>query len=299
MKNILLPTDFSKNAWAAAQFAIESYKNETCVFYLLNTYTPTITNGRFITSGIKQGQLEDAAQKNSKIGLQKMLQRIRKTFNNENHSFRTVSSFSLLVDEIQEIIEKNQIDLVVIGSQGESSSEEVFMGSNALRILKTIKKRPVLSVPKHYLLASPKRIVFMTDFNRLYSSLELFPIIDMARTFNTSVYIVYVQNKILPLSEFQKYILEMLRSYLKDVDHSVHVLSKMVSTTSTFDNFIKKTDIDMMVMVSNQLGYLERMTGSPWNKKTSFHANVLLLLLPEFINETTTKTLQVVETQLL
>lgn len=299
MKNILLPTDFSENAWSAAQYAIESYKDEKCVFYLLNTYTPTIINGRFITSGIRQGQSEDTAQKNSKIGLQKTIQHIRKTYNNPNHSFRTVSSFSLLIDEIQETIEKNQIDLVVIGSQGESNSDLVFMGSNALRILRSIKKRPVLSVPKYYLSATPRKIAFMTDFNRLYSSMELYPIIDMARTFNTSVYIVHIQSEMLPLSDFQKYISEMLKSYLKHVDHSVHILCKTDSTTSTFENFIKKMNIDMMAMVSNQLGYLERMTSSSWNKKTTFHAGVPLLVLPEFINETTSKSLQVGETQML
>jgi len=37
-KKILLPTDFSKNAWTAISYAIELYKNDECDFYLLNTF---------------------------------------------------------------------------------------------------------------------------------------------------------------------------------------------------------------------------------------------------------------------
>lgn len=298
MKNILLPTDFSENAWSAAQYAIESYKNEKCVFYLLNTYTPTIANARFLASGIWQGQLEDAAQKDSKIGLQKLLQRIRKTFNNTNHSFRTISSFSLLVDEIQEIIEKNQIDLVVIGSQGESGLEGLCMGSNALRIIKSIKNRPVMVVPRHYLLASSKRIALMTDLNRLYSSLELYPIIDMARTFKTSVYIIYLQDAITPLSELQKYILGMLRSYLEHVDHSVHILGKTSSAADVFDDFQIKMNINMMVLVNNQLGCFEKLSSTSWNRETTFPAKVPVLVLPELVTEISSKSLQLGERQL-
>ncbi|MCG2462733.1 universal stress protein [Flavobacteriaceae bacterium F89] len=292
MKNILLPTDFSENAWSAVQYAIESYKNETCFFYLLNTYTPTIVNARFMASGIRQDQLGDAAQRDSKIGLQKMLQRIRKTFNNKNHSFRTVSSFSLLVDEIQEAIEKYQIELVIIGSQGVSGSGGTCMGSNTLRIIKSIKNRPVLSVPRHYLLAGPKRIAFMTDLNRLYSSLELYPIIDMARTFNTSVYIVHLQDEIVPLSELQKYILGMLKSYLKQVDHSVHILGKTVSDVGTFEAFQKKMDINLMVLVNNQLGCFEKGTCTSWNGEAIFHLKIPLLVLPELVTNAPTTSLK-------
>ena len=38
-KKILLPTDFSKNAWNAILYALELYKNETCEFYIVNIFS--------------------------------------------------------------------------------------------------------------------------------------------------------------------------------------------------------------------------------------------------------------------
>ena len=37
-KRILIPTDFSKNAWTAVEYALELYKREQVVFYFLNSY---------------------------------------------------------------------------------------------------------------------------------------------------------------------------------------------------------------------------------------------------------------------
>ena len=37
-RRILLPTDFSKNAWRAITYAQELYKNESCNFYILNVF---------------------------------------------------------------------------------------------------------------------------------------------------------------------------------------------------------------------------------------------------------------------
>ena len=296
MKKILLPTDFSENAWNAIQYAIELHKDETCVFYLLNTYTPTIANARFMISGICQGQSEDSAQKDSKINLEKMLLRIRKTFNNRNHSFKSVSSFSLLVDEIRDNVERNRIDLIIIGNKGESDINNVFMGSNALHIIKSVKNCPVLSVPRPSLLTSPRRIAFISEFDRLYSSLELYPIIDLARNFNSFVHIVHISDEVVLLSDQQKYILGMLKSCLKDIGHSVHILHKTISIAHTYDNFKKSMNIDLMAVGNGQLGSLEKITGCADDREVAFHTEIPLLILPESLNETFIKSLQPGET---
>ena len=118
MKNILIPTDFSENAWNATRYAIELFKNEACVFHLLNTYTPAIASSRFMAASIDGGVLENGAQLCSKRGLQNVVDRINKAYTNPKHSFKVSSSFSFLVDEIKETIEEQNIDLVVTGTKG-------------------------------------------------------------------------------------------------------------------------------------------------------------------------------------
>ena len=42
MKRIVLPTDFSDNSWNAIKYALQLFKGQECMFFLVNTYTPLI-----------------------------------------------------------------------------------------------------------------------------------------------------------------------------------------------------------------------------------------------------------------
>ena len=281
MKNILVTTDFSENAWNATLYALELFKNEVCVFHLLNTYTPAIASSRFMAASIDGGVLENGAQVSSKRGLQNMVERIRKTQNNPKHTFKTSSSFSFLVDEIKEIVDQQSIDLVVTGTKGASGLEEVFMGSNTVRIIKSVKNCPVLAVPHYYEFVKPNEIAFATDFNRFYTASELKPVIDLAISFGATVRIIHVQHKITALTELQQFNLGMLRKYLDKVTHYVHTVSEFNSVSETLELFAQELDVHLMAMLNYQHSYMERLTREPVVKRVAFHTRIPLLVIPE------------------
>ena len=281
MKNILIPTDFSENAWNATCYAIELFKNETCVFHLLNTYTPAIASSRFMAASIDGGVLENGAQLGSKRGLQSVVDRIHKVYDNPKHSFKVSSSFSFLVDEIKETIEEQNIDLVVTGTKGASGLEEVFMGSNTVRIIKSVKHCPVLAVPQNFDFVTPNEIAFATDFNRFYTKSELQPLQDMAETFDATIRIVHVQYEIKALTELQQFNLNMLRKYLGEVEHYVHTVSELNSISKTLEVFAEELDIHLLAMLNYQHSYMEKMTREPVIKRVAFHTQIPLLVIPE------------------
>lgn len=281
MKNILIPTDFSENAWNATQYALKLFKNEECVFYLLNTYTPAIASSRFMAASVDGGMVENTAQSFSKKGLQNIEKRIGKTFNNPKHSFETISSFSYLVDEIKEAILDLTIDLIVTGTKGASGIEEVFMGSNTVRIIKAVKNCPVLAVPQYFEYTSPNEIAFATDFNRFYTKSELQPLLDMANVFNATIRIVHVQYKIITLTELQQFNLSMLRKYLANVEHYVHTVSELNSISKTLEVFAEELDVHLLAMLNYQHSYLEKITREPVVKRLAFHTQIPLLVIPE------------------
>ena len=281
MKNILLPTDFSDNAWNATKYAIELFSGEECVFHLLNTYTPAIASSRFMAASFSSGQLDDGIHHNSERGLNEILEKIKKTFKYPSHSFKTISSFSLLVDEIKEIVEDEGIDLIVTGTKGSSGVDEVFMGSNTVRILKSIKNCPVLAIPQNFEYKTPTEIAFATDFNRFFTQTELQPIMDLATTFNATIRIVHVQYEIKALSEIQQFNLNMLRKYLSKVEHYVHTVSELNSVSKTLEVFAEELDIHLLAMLNYHHSYMERMTREPVVKRLAFHTQIPLLVIPE------------------
>ena len=281
MKNILIPTDFSDNAWNATRYAIELFKDEECIFHLLNTYTPAIASSRFMAASIDGEILENSAQLSSKKGLQNFIKRINQNFDNPKHTFKAISSFSFLADEIKETIEEQDIDIVVMGTKGASGIEEVFMGSNTVRIIKSVKNCPVLAIPQHFEFTTPKEIAFATDFNRFYTKSELQPLLEMAKAFKATIRIVHVQYKIIALTELQQFNLSMLRKYLDKMEHYVHTVSELNSISTSLEAFTQELDIHLLAMLNYQHSYMEKITREPIVKRVAFHTQIPLLVIPE------------------
>ncbi len=281
MKRVLIPTDFSDNSWNAIKYALSLFKSEECTFYLLNTYTPAIAHSRFMAASLETGLLANAAHEGSINGLAKTILRIEEGYPNDNHHFKTISSFSLLIDEVMETVIQNNIDMVLLGTKGASGLEEVFMGSNTVRIIKSVKNCPVLAIPQNFDYIKPTEIAFATDFNRFYTKSELKPVLDLATSFGAVVRIVHVQYEIKALTEIQEFNLSMLRKYLGKVEHYVHTVSELNSVSKTLETFAVELDIHLLAMLHYQHSYMERLTREPVVKRVAFHSHTPLLVIPE------------------
>ncbi len=281
MKNILIATDFSEDAWNAAEYAIEMYKDMDCVFHFLNTYTPAKVSGSFMAEALEGHSLESVIESNSKTGLKNVMERINETFDYTNHSYKTISSLNLLVDEIKAIVHREKIDLIVTGAKGATGLEEVFLGSNTVRIIKCIKNCPVLAIPKDFHFSELQEIAFATDFNRFYTISELLPLVEMATAFNATIHIVHVQYKIKDLTEIQQFNLNMLCKYLKGVEYHIHTVTELNSVSKTLEAFSDDMDIHLLAMLNYQHSLMENLTKEPIVNRLVFHSQLPLLVLPE------------------
>ena len=281
MQRILIPTDFSENAWNAIDYAMQLFRNKRCTFYLLNTYTPVIPSSRFMAKMIDGVRIVDAVRDASERGLQKTVTRIKSKYRNTNHSFETISSFNLLVEEVKDIVDTFGIHLVVTGTKGASGADEVFMGSNTVRIIKSSKKCPILAIPYHFGFVTPTEVAFATDFTRFYTTSELSPLLEISKMFRATVRIVHVQYEIKALTELQQFNLNMLRRYLGDVEHYVHTVSELNSVSQTLEMFSQELDIHLLAMLNYPHSYMEKMTREPIIKRTAFHTQIPLLVIPE------------------
>ena len=185
------------------------------------------------------------------------------------------------MEEVKDIVETFGIHLVVTGTKGASGVDEVFMGSNTVRIIKSVRKCPILAIPYHFEYVTPTEIAFATDFNRFYTTSELEPLLDLAKMFKATIRIVHVQYGIKALTELQQFNLNMLRRYLNDVEHYVHTVSELNSVSHTLETFSEELGIHLLAMLNYQHSYMEKMTREPIIKRTTFHTQIPLLVIPE------------------
>ena len=280
MKNILLPTDFSENAWNATRYAIELYRNKACNFYLLNTYTPAIVHSRFMAASAQGGIYEDNGKIESENGLKELVEQINDECKHPEHNFETISSFSLLTDEIRNLADSADIDLIVTGTQGASGINEVFMGSNTVRIIKSVRRCPVLVIPEHFEYKKASRIGFATDFRRNFSLDIIKPLTSLATNLNASIHVVHI-NESEQLDKFQQSNKDMLDDFLKSIEHEFHWLPYFSGKSDVIQYFLEEFNMDMLALVHYKHGFLEELIREPVVKRVAFHTKIPLLVMPE------------------
>ena len=280
MKKILLPTDFSANAWNATRYAIELYRKKPCTFYLLNTYTPAIVHSRFMATSAQGGVLEDSVRTRSENGLSEVVEEIKADCLYPDHRFETVSSFSLLTEEIKDLTETADIDLIVTGTKGASGFEEVFLGSNTVRIIKAVRKCPVLVIPENFEYVKPEKIAFATDFRWNFSLDILKSLTNLAGNLDAEIHVIHI-NESEQLDMVQETNRDLLSEFLNPIKHQFHWMPYFTGKSDVLQYFLKEYDMDMLALVHYKHGFLEELIREPVVKRVAFHAQLPLFVMPE------------------
>lgn len=277
MKNILLPTDFSKNSWNAITFALKLFKNETCVFYLLNTYTLTLYSAEYDLYNPAELGLIDAVKETSKKGLEEINQRIEKEFNNPKHVISQISSSNTLVREMKELHQGHVMDFIVMGTKGATGAKEIFFGSNTVHILNTTKC-PVLAVPENFYFETPHEVLFPSDYNIEFKKEQLKPIVNIVKQYHSRVNILHVFfGK--DLTEQQERNRKTLGAYFKDIGYLFHSVENQ-NIPEAIAQFQLKARISLLVMINNKHSFFENLFFKNKINQVAFHLNIPFLVIP-------------------
>lgn len=277
MKRILLPTDFSNNSWSAIKYALQLFKNETCTFYLLNTYTPAIYHVEYVLIEPAQFGIYDAVKENSLRQLDEFETRIKKEFNNPKHSVETIAAFNTLVSEIKEVVEKNKIDYVVMGTKGATGAKEILFGTNTVHVFKNVKC-PVLAIPDGFDFEAPHEVLFPTDYKIDYKNKHIRPIIDILSFYNSRVNILHATYGY-ELSEKQETNREKLETIFKKTTQLFHNVSGQ-TVAEAIDKFQLKAKVNLLVMINNKHSFFENLFFKNTISQIGFHLNIPFLVIP-------------------
>ncbi|WP_138433214.1 universal stress protein [Winogradskyella algicola] len=280
MKKILLPTDFSDNAWNAIAYALQLYKNTKCNFILLNTYTPIVYQVEFMQYSTPQFQLMETVKETSKKRLQELVEKIETEFPNPNHQFTTISSFNTLTGEISELYEGNVMDLIIMGTKGASGVKEVLFGSNTMHVLNNAKC-PVIAIPSDFNFEKPHELLFPSDYEIDFKDEHIQPLIDIATLYNIRINIMHVYYGE-ALTDKQEKNRQKLETKFKGVAHLFHNI-KNQNIPKAITEFQIKTKINLLVMINNKHSFFENLFFKSNIKHIGFHLNVPFMVIPSQI----------------
>ncbi|MFD0863831.1 universal stress protein [Sungkyunkwania multivorans] len=282
MIHILLPTDFSENAWNAMNYAVYLFEKEQCIFYVLHSYQVSPSG---LTSKInkeRDTRLYQVTKEEHERALENWMQRLEVVKSNPRHNFKGLSVASTLVNAVGSATMKYNIDYIFMGTQGATGAKEVFMGSNTVGIIKNIDVCPIVAVPSDYDYDVPDDIMFATDFKRYFEEVEIKPLIDMARLWNSRIRVVHIDEE-QQLSNEQQRNKDLLKQRLKGISHIFEDVEPNSNISKVINAFADKANIGMVAMVNNKHSFFEKLTHEPVIKRIAFKTNVPFLVLPEIV----------------
>lgn len=241
MKKILVPTDFSKAAENALKVAAQLAKKHNSEIHLLHMLEIPLQE---VDAVISRGQepLPEAMffMKLARKKFKEILENDYLKGLTVYEAVQTDSDFTTIIDKCHEL----SIDFIVMGSHGASGMKEMFIGSNAEKVVRS-SDLPVLVIKNDHETFSISDLVFASDFKNdnknTYKQATKF-----AKAFNAKIHLLMVNtaNNFTTTRESKTRIHE----FIKDSSFENYSINIYNDTTveSGILNFSKEIDADLI-----------------------------------------------------
>ena len=279
IKNILVATDFSNEAYNALFYATQIFASKKCTFHVLHIYddlTPTSSPINALFVGEKERlKLQTKSQEN----LTKTVHKIVLDTDNKLHKFNTISSIGTISKIISQTINNLQIDLIVVGNKGKTGAKELFMGSNTIRIANTITQCPILAVPKEIAYQPIDEIAFVTDYKKGCTKNTLTMLLLIASITKAAIRVIHINEEGImnPIQVSNK---KLLKTSLAKTQHTFDDIWNYTDKANIIQDFLAQQDINMFAMAYHRRNFFERLLHEPVVLDLSIYATIPFLILP-------------------
>lgn len=277
MNTVLFPTDFSENATHAFQFAKMIAKTKGSEIKLLYSYSLPLTapinafTSREQTLNSIEQDIRNAALEYMKIYTDELAAE-------ENH-YEVLLEEGNATNVIAAYCEIMPIDLVVMGTKGQTNNRDFLIGSTTSRVMEKINT-PLLAVPMASAIKPFEKIVFATNLK--YSTTdEAIKAIQFSRLNKSSLTFLHVKthtkNEENELSELKGVIHQN-----SDIDLHLKIIPAD-TITHGLDRFLKEHKSDLLILCNHTKSLFERLFHRSISKQMILHSNIPLLIFSKKI----------------
>lgn len=190
MKTILFPTDFSKNAIHASEYAGLLAKKFDAKVVLLHAFsipmvpaTHTSYNVRFAIESYRTTLTKD---------LEKFAEKFIKASSLSEDSVTSKIEYGFPADIILEVAKDIHADMIVMGTKGASNFLDKWLGTNTQKVVKETDC-PVWVIPYKAKIEYPENILYAADFQE-DEVIALHKLLWLTEPLNASCHIVHIND---------------------------------------------------------------------------------------------------------
>ncbi len=263
MYKILVPIDFSEKSEHAVKMAAKIGKNIEAEIYLLHLVE--------LPSGIvDMGAGSNFSIPESMMYLRKVKEKIlylKATYFNDDQIVKYSIKFQNPFEGIRDFVKKINANLIVMGSKGVSDFEEMIIGSNTEKVVRT-STIPVIVVKADSKKFKFKKLVFASNYDD-ENKVAFVDFLNFAKQFKTEIHLL----KINTASSFENSFItkEKIKNFIKDFDmpkNKIHIHNDE-SVVKGITNFAKEIEADLIALTTHGRSGLSSLFNSSIAKSVS------------------------------
>lgn len=275
MKRFLCPIDFSEAANNAIQYAANLAKYTEAELVLLHILeAPTLQDMADISSGF--APTVDAREKVALEKLNQYAKVVNEEFAIKCH-VRVKEDSSNVENALKREIEADKYEMVIMGTNGADELSQYYFGTNSYKVARKID-RPLLIVPHGYTFSPLKRIIYAMDYER--EDIKIIrQLLDFTKPFNPHMTVLHVSEQPTAISQ---QVFCAFKDLLEDELHSDPQIcfSRIVNSDviSSIDDYMHKHHGNLLVLLTRQYNFAERLFHKSSTKNLSFIATYPILV---------------------
>lgn len=243
MKTILVPIDFSNEANYAAKVAASIAIKNNCEIILLHMLDIPSGAVDFVTGNKNHGNPQAILFMK---GIRRRFEQFMDQSFFEGIKLYENVKFHKAFEGVIEESKKNDVDLIVMGSQGATGLREMLVGSNTEKVVRQ-SEIPVLVIKQEVEDFEINEIVYASDFGE--NCKKAFQnVLDFAKIFNANLHLLFINT----IKNFEptKTTKEKLNDFIADYKMPEHTLNiyNDVTIEEGILNFAKDVDADVIAI---------------------------------------------------
>ncbi len=261
MKTVVVPVDFSTTSLNAAAYAVKmltgSYDTDLILYHMFEKkHEESVVTDQLLN-------LQNALSKDSPLRMESI------AVHGDD-----------LISEIQRVVHHRQADMVVMGITGKTGLEQVFVGSNTLKLIdKNVV--PVLIVPPDANFTEIENVALASDFKDVRLTTPSVPIKSLLELFHPLLHIINIDKDhyISITAEYQKE-QAVLEQMFGNYNPEFYFIG-MNDYFEAIEQFIIDKSIDILITIPRRHSLLKGVLKEGHTKKLAYHTQIPILAVHE------------------
>lgn len=278
INKILVPVDFSECSINAFKNALYYAKKLKAKLYLVNVYSlPVVIHQADMTMSYSMSHMT--------IDHLELLNEFKNKYNEDlDIEIEILSISGFFLKEITYLIDTKNINLVIMGTNGNDSLDDQLFGTDTSNLVR-ISKIPIIALRKEHNLKNISEIGLTIDFLEISN-----PILDFIKSF-TSIFkykntLVHVQldliNKEISLEKERE--LQRIENHL-GLENCNSTILNSYDINMGLKNYFSENHKELLAVIVRKHGFFHKLLHGTGTKRIALNCDAPLLFIPEDLNK--------------